>query len=132
MVKYALFMVLVRSRVPLKKEWIALVPRCAARSMTLRELFEQLPYEFREDGAYRLLYAFTSSALEELIPVLDLFASRRVIEKLLEMEQSPESWNAVSDEYLPDLLAKYDEIAKTHPEINEWIKEWKAAHPEKG
>jgi hypothetical protein len=132
MVKYALFMVLVRSRVPLKKEWIALVPRCAARSMTLRELFEQLPYEFREDGAYRLLYAFTSSALEELIPVLDLFASRRVIEKLLEMEQSPESWNAVSDEYLPDLLAKYDEIAKTHPEFNEWIKEWKAAHPEKG
>jgi hypothetical protein len=131
-VRYAVLTILVRSRVPLKPAWVALVPYSAPRTMTLGALLEQLPYDFREEGTYRCLFAFTRSCLEALVPVLELVASRRIVEKLLEMARSSDSSKQVPLEVRPQLYAKFDEIASTRPEIRDWIKEWKDVHAPEG
>jgi hypothetical protein len=122
---YAVLRASLRMGVPIEPEWVVFTPWSKPH---VRTVLEQLSTDLRELGTYRNLLLNKQVAAEYLVPMLELFPSRRIIEKMLELSQPSETgssplMNASTREAFASKLA---ELAKSNPEIGRWVAEWPA------
>lgn len=120
---HAVLRALQRSGVQIGPDWVMFTPWFKPH---IRNVLEQMPAGLRELGSCRNLLLNEASAPEYLVSTLELLASQRIVEKLLELSLPNESDASpiMNVRTRRALDSKLSELAVSNPELTTWVERW--------